>query len=200
MNSEKTLDAFERIFSALIQHAADNASGESLDPAQHFYSDQYASSRPLIIRREDYHSGRVGPLVDRLMHFSDDSAECAKAFGSMDLRIVGASVPFLCRGPDDERIRKYFEKVSAHWPFWLHFLKPTPENLASLLHLVFEAHHVHLTGNQVRSQILLKESGMQKLHDLVTATLALHTQLQLDPRKTQQLGWDLKKSIRLILQ
>ena len=97
-------------------------------------------------------------LMDRLMHFSDDSEECAKAYGSIDLRIVG-----------------------AHWPFWLHFLKPSPENLASHLHLVFEAHQMHLTGNQVRSQILLEE----EMAPFGNRALALHTQLKLDTRETQ---------------
>lgn len=200
MKSKTTLDTFEKLFTTLVHHSIGNTTYESLVEAERIHTECYTASNLFIIYREEYQSGRIGPLIDRLMAWTDDHQLCAKAFRTFDLRIVGASVPFVNRGEQDEQIRNYFKNVSAHWPYWLHFLKPGPENLASLLHLVFETHHVHLAGKDVRSQILISERNMVELQRLVRTTLNLHTQLQFNQRKTQQLGSDLTRSIRQILQ
>lgn len=200
MKPMTTLDAFEKLFSTLAQHSIASTERESLLEAGRIHTEPYTASNLLIIHREDYQSGRIGPLIDRLMNLTDDQELCAKVFGTFDLRIVGASVPFVCRGAGDEQIRNFIENVSAHWPYWLHFLKPGPENLASLLHLVFEPHYVHIAGKEVWSQILIRERNMTQLGRWVTATLNLHTQMKFDPHKTQQLGRELTRSMRMILR
>lgn len=200
MSSVAVLNAFDKAFAKLTQHSSQSTLSGLAQKSNSSRIERFLVSRPLIIFREDYQSGYVGSLVDRLMDFSDDHSLCDINFGAFELKIVGASVPFVCQGAVDEQIRTYFKEVSVYWPYWFHFLKPNSTNAASLLHLIFDTKELRFFGKQARSQLLMCESGFVEIQRLAIATSTLHAQMGFDSLKTQQLGWAFKNSVCEILR
>lgn len=77
----------------------------------------------------------VWHVVVRLMSdFTDSPESCRELMGRLDLRFTGlpaGTMPYT-----SERVRQYLRAIHEHWPYWIHFLKPSRENLTTLLFLL----------------------------------------------------------------
>jgi hypothetical protein len=86
----------------------------------------------LVFSREEVEGLRVGRAVDDLMHLSDDMRLCQQLQH-------GLFVTFDGWGDDPREVhqiaqcREYLTAVHRQWPYWLHFLAPSPDMWAVLL-------------------------------------------------------------------
>lgn len=74
----------------------------------------------------------VGKIVVRLMSdLTDQPESCRNLMGKLDLVFSGLSTGL--RPFDSEPLKQHFARIHSQWPYWIHFLNPTRENLATLL-------------------------------------------------------------------
>lgn len=136
----------------------------------------------------------VAKDIDRLMTtLSDDSVAVIDRMGFMnwnfDLPKTQGNVTF----SDIPQLHKHFVAVNEHWPYWLHFLAPTRENMARLFILMSNGVHQPGANGEPGMQILSEQSlldggkrairaavALQAVHDVPTTQCKQHARAVLD--------------------
>lgn len=152
----------------------------------------------LAFTRREVESARVGSAVDRLMGLTDTPLACAQNLSRMRLAFTGyeqeqheiAQIP---------EIAHYFQAITAHWPYWMHFLNPQADNLATLLNLTFKPLSVKVDGGRVSSRIELTEPAISNFQKMARATINLHNGMDAPQHVTLTLGSQLRHALCLLL-
>ena len=146
---------------------------------------------PWVITRADIESGLIGSSLDALMHLSEDPAQCIAQ--RLRLRLVYSGYE------DDPRviaaipeIAHFMQNLTAHWPYWLHFLEPEPNNLGLFLTLLGPC-SLQITDHTVRAH-LGAQSARTLLH-MGQSTLRLHEYHALPAHVSQELGRNLQDAL-----
>jgi hypothetical protein len=152
----------------------------------------------LTFTHQEVRSGRVGAAVDRLMDLTDTPQACAQNMSRFRLAFSGYSTSphELAQIPD---VASFFQKVTEQWPYWLHFLSPQPENMATLLNLTFTPINVDVKGDLVRSRIEISESSIANFQTMGRATTHLHNAMGAPKQITQTMGAQLRHALCLVL-
>ena len=152
----------------------------------------------LKFTRHEIESGRIGAAVDRLMGLSDTPLVAARNASQLKLAFAGyqhdakevAQIP---------EIAQFFQAVTAHWPYWMHFLSPQADNIATLLNLTFNPVVVKVHGQRVYSRIELSQPAMAVFQTMIRATINLHDTLQAPLQVTRTMGAQLRHGLCLVL-
>jgi hypothetical protein len=117
---------------------------------------------------------RAAAEIDRLMtELSDLPEHVENLMGTMNLCIVGA--------PADEAVYSlpdfldHFAAVNAQWPYWLHFLAPSKENM-TLLILMLSRSKTFVKGSEtarIRTAEMSMDEIFRHLKQLVLASVNL---------------------------
>lgn len=152
----------------------------------------------LTFSRHEVKQGRVGAAIDRLMDLTDTPSACARNLSRMRLAFTGyeryqleiAQIP---------EIAHYFQAITAHWPYWMHFLSPQADNIATLLNLTFKPLSVKVDGCRVNSHILLTEPAILNFQNMTRATINLHNCMGAPQHITATMGSQLRHALCLLL-
>jgi len=152
----------------------------------------------LIFARRDVEQGKVGAAVDRLMDLSDTPVACARNCSRMRLAFAGyARNPLeIAQIPE---IAHYFQAITAQWPYWMHFLSPQADNIATLLNLTFKPLSVKVEGKRVYSRIELTEPALSNFQNMARATINLHNGMGAPQPITLTMGSQLRNALCLLL-
>lgn len=133
--------------------------------------------------KDEVRFGLVGETVANLMSLTDEHALCTQLHQRMRLNFA--------HWRDDPReialipeVRDFFRQVTEQWPFWLHFLQPSADNLALFLSLLSPTQTVGIGEHVLRAR--LDDSVVGAFHHLVECTLRLHDTHALAPSITLQ--------------
>lgn len=152
----------------------------------------------LTFTRRDVEQGRVGSAVDRLMDLSDTPLACARNCSRMRLAFTGYA-----RDPQEiaqiPEIAHYFQAITAQWPYWMHFLSPQADNIATLLNLTFKPLSVKVEGERVNSRIELSEPALSNFQNMARATINLHNGMGAPQHITLTMGSQLRHALCLLL-
>lgn len=136
----------------------------------------------------------VAKDIDRLMTTLSDDGEAVHdrmAFmnWNFDLPKGRTGVKF----SDFPQLHTHFMAVNEHWPYWLHFLAPTRENMARLFILMSNGVHQPGENGEPGMQILSEQSlldggkrairaavALQAVHDVPTHLCKQHARSVLD--------------------
>lgn len=152
----------------------------------------------LVFSRQEVMSARVGPAVDRLMTLTDTPVACAQNLSRLRLVFSG----YKHEQQEIAQIRDiahYFQAITAQWPYWLHFLSPQADNLATLLSLTFVPLAINVDGDRVKSRIELTDTAIANFQRMATATLNLHNAMAAPQHITQTMGSQLRHALCLVL-
>lgn len=92
----------------------------------------------IVFTRAEIEAGRVGSAVERLLLFSDDSAQVRRFAGRVVLMFNGYDADPRALPQIPECVR-FFRNVDSQWSYWLHFLLPDPEVLRLAVLLIVDA-------------------------------------------------------------
>jgi hypothetical protein len=176
-------------------------SGPSPWPDSNLYSTLTHAVRPPIdldFSRQDVKSARVGSALDRLMTLTDTPLACAQ--NASRLRLVFT-------GYEQERkeiaqihdIAHYFQAITAHWPYWMHFLSPQVDNMATLLNLTFIPMAIDVDGDRVYSRLELSDKGIASFQKMTMATINLHNTMAAPLHITTTMGLQLRQALCQVL-
>ena len=144
-------------------------------------------SKPLSIHRREVQLARVGPVVQRLMELTDMPLACAKNASRYRLTFVGYHSENKEIG-QIQAIAEFFQQVSAQWPYWIHFLAPEPDNLATLLSMVFPSSAVSVQAQRVHTRISLTGPSLERFRALALSTVLLHDAMAAPMELTEMIG------------
>ena len=153
----------------------------------------------LVFTRQEVVQRATGPVIDRLMGLTDTKAACAQNFGKFRLVFDGYSHTN-AQISELHEVRRFFLRISAQWPYWLHFLAPNAENAATILNLTFDAVTVNMSERTVKSQIAITDIGTERFSNLAHATLTLHDAMDVPHRMTRRLANDLRHALCTVLK
>lgn len=152
----------------------------------------------LTFTRQDVERARVGSAVDRLMSMTDTPLACAQNLSRLRLAFSGYN-----REPHEiaqiREIAHYFQAITSHWPYWMHFLSPQADNMATLLSLTFTPLIVNVDGERVNSHIELSEPAIASFQTMAHATIHLHNAMAAPQHITQTMGSQLRHALCLVL-
>ena len=154
--------------------------------------------RHFTITRKEVLGGRVGPVVQRLMDLTDTPLACAQQTSRLKLSFVGYQQEKQELG-QVRSIAEFFQKVNAQWPYWMHFLDPQPDDIATLLSLIFIPTEVRVEGLRVYTRIPLDPPGLQIFRAMVASTLVLHDAMAAPASVTHRMGARWRKALTTIL-
>jgi hypothetical protein len=141
----------------------------------------------LVFTQHEVECGTVGAAVDRLMDLSDSPTSCARNLSRARLRLLGPNgKPVDIVGAEPSA--SFFQEVSTLWPYWLHFLEPSPVHIATLLNLTFTPVSVNFTEERVDAHLALSEPAMESFFNMVHATVHLHNAMGAPMHITTSLG------------
>lgn len=152
----------------------------------------------LTFTRQDVESARIGSAVDRLMSLTDTPQACARNLSRLRLAFSGYN-----REPHEiaqmREIAHYFQAITCHWPYWMHFLSPQADNMATLLSLTFTPLIVRVDGQRVNSHIELSEPAIANFQNMARATIHLHNAMAAPQHITQTMGSQLRHALCMVL-
>jgi len=151
------------------------------------------TTTPLVFTERDLAEGRVGRVVSELMALVDDTQSVRENASRFSLRFEGLR--------HDRRevyeipaVTLFFRAVHDQWPYWMHFLAPTPENLALVLLLLSEdaftmpqATPAQHQRPMARARIVDRRSAESVVENLFATMAVLHAQCGIDLNTTQSM-------------
>ena len=152
----------------------------------------------LNFARRDVENGRIGAAVDRLMDLSDTPVACANHLSRMRLAFSGYGRDTLEIAQITE-IAHYFKQITTQWPYWLHFLSPQADNIATLINLTFKPISVKVEGDLVKSRIEMSEQALSNFQNMTRATINLHNCMGAPQHITLTMGTQLRHALCLLL-
>lgn len=95
----------------------------------------------IIITKQEMRSSAVGRVVDELMNLSDSRTSADQFVHGLHLVFPDHKTAsnFLPMTPE---IRPHIQAIHAQWPYWMHFLAPTPSLWATLVHCLLRSSRV----------------------------------------------------------
>lgn len=134
-----------------------------------------------VIQREEIEAGAVGAFVDRLMRLSDTQDKCIGAMQRLDLVFAG------WEGDSREvhqipEVFTFMRAAHAFWPYWLHFLRPTPDQLAVLILLLCDSNLVQGDKLRVQGRVADAQQVWDCLGELARAAMTLHAGMRLSDK------------------
>ncbi|MFC6282103.1 MULTISPECIES: hypothetical protein [Polaromonas] len=152
----------------------------------------------LTFTRREVESGRIGSAVDRLMALTDTPMACAQNMSRLRLAFSGYN-----REPHEiaqiRAIAHFFQAITTQWPYWMHFLSPQADNMATLLSLNFNPLIVNVQGERVNAHIELSEPAIANFQTMAQATINLHNAMAAPQHITQTMGSQLRHALCLVL-
>ena len=145
------------------------------------------SPRHFLITRKEIMNGQVGPVVQRLMDLTDTPLACAQHTSRLRLAFVGYHKDKQEVG-QIRAIAAFFQKVNEQWPYWMHFLDPQPDDIATLLSLIFIPSEVRVEGMRVYARIPLDPPGLKVFKAMARSTLVLHDAMAAPASVTHRMG------------
>ena len=149
---------------------------------------------PLVFTRLEIERGHIGHAVDRLMNLSDTALSCAQNRSRMRIYIQGYEDFSQYPGT-----LQFFHEVTALWPYWLHFMEPSANNLATLLRLTFKSASVHRGPIFHTSALQRSDHAMRTFETMAHATIELHNTMGMPISVTTTMGQALRHGLCEVL-
>lgn len=151
---------------------------------------QLLEPTPLVFTERDLAQRQTGRIVNELMDLSDTQESVHANASRFRLRFDGMR--------NDRReiyeipsATLFFRSVHAQWPYWMHFLAPTAENLALVLLMLSEDAFtipadtlVHQPTGMNRARIVDLQSAQTLVQHLFASMAVLHAHHGIDPQIT----------------
>lgn len=151
-----------------------------------------ATPRDFAFSRKEIDRGLVGAAVDRLMSLSDTTSAVLHERSSLRLSFPDYLHDSRPLG-DIQKIGNFIRKITTHWPYWLHFLAPEPDNLAVFLTLIAKTQHEPAVGDKVRARLSIHTE--RKLQLLAEQAIFLHEFMGLPHQITHDMGRALRDGL-----
>lgn len=139
----------------------------------------------LMFTSSELRVGAVGRGADSLMCLSDSHDTTQRYAHGVSLSFRGyenGSLPI----PMVTEVRCYLQALHAHWPYWLHFLRPDPlEWSVLLLSLMKSTRYVGLFNNEGKAFRFDVKELDALIADMSYATINLHECLKYDDERGQ---------------
>jgi hypothetical protein len=154
--------------------------------------------RPLVFTRQEIENGKIGHAVDRLMNLSDTALSCAQNRSRMRIYIQGYEEDCADFSQFPNALH-FFYDVTAQWPYWLHFLQPNADNLATLLRLTFKTVGVHRGPLFHTNALQRSDTALKTFETMTRATIQLHNTMGMPHSVTNSMGLALRNALCEVL-